>query len=380
MKIICRGCQNSMPDKALLEYKNMPKSAQFFPGKKEVGEEKGVDIILYQCPHCGLTQAAGEPVPYYRDVIRATGVSDEMRLFREKQYKEWVEKYGLQGKRIVEIGCGTGEYMNMMENTQAKVYGIENLVDSVEKGRAAGHNILKGFIEDELTEISGAPYDGFYSMNFLEHIPYPGAFLRGIAANLSEGAVGLVEVPNFDMMLEKSLYSEFIQDHLSYFTKQTFCSLLEQNGFEVLSCESVWYNYILSAVVKKRSLTPIAGFVRKQQELKSQMADFLAAQQKKGKKIAVWGAGHQALANLSLLDMADKITYVIDSAEFKQEKYTPATHIPIVAPERLKRGEVDLVIIMAAGYSQEVKQIMEREYSQIESVIMTENGLEENFK
>ena len=74
--------------------------------------------------------------------------------------------------------------------------------------------------------------------------------------------------------------------------------------------------------------------------------------------------------------MADKIEYVVDSAKFKQEKYTPATHIPIAAPERLAKNEVQMVIIMAAGYSQEVKQIMEREYPQIESVIMTGNGLE----
>lgn len=378
MKKICRGCKNEMPDKVLLTYKNMPKSAQFFPDETEVNQEKGVDIILYQCPHCGLVQAAGKPVSYYREVIRATGVSQEMRLFREGQYQDWVDAYQLQGKKVVEIGCGVGEYMALMETTGAQVSGIEHSLTSVTKGKENGHDIIECFIEDENSLIINGSYDGFYSMNFLEHIPDPGAFLRGIAANLSDGAVGLVEVPNFDMMLEKALYSEFIQDHLSYFTKETLCGLLERNGFEVISCESIWYDYILSAVVRKRRKIEISGFIRSHEQLKSEMDKFLKEQLEQGKKVAVWGAGHQALANLSLLDMGDKITYVVDSAKFKQDKYTPATHIPIVEPERLLKNEVQMVIIMAAGYSQEVKEIMKRDYPGVEGVIFTEEGFEKD--
>lgn len=373
---LCRGCRQVLPDKLLLEYRNMPKSAQFFPTDEDVATEKGVDILLKECSCCGLIQATGNPVPYYRDVIRATGVSKEMYEFRVKQYGEWVDSYNLTGRRVLEVGCGTGEYMTAMEQAGADVYGLEHLEDSVNKAIRDGHKVLHGFIEDEKTMVANAPFDGFYSMNFLEHIPEPGAFLRGIAANLSDGATGIIEVPNFDMMIKKSLYSEFIQDHLSYFTERTLCNLLEQNGFEVISCSNIWYDYILSAVVRKRKITDVSGFTSMHDNLKKQMSDFLGEQKKAGKRIAVWGAGHQALANLSLLSMENDITYVIDSAKFKQDKYTPATHIPIVAPERLSKGEVQMVIIMAAGYSNEVRQIMERDYPLIENVIMTENGIE----
>lgn len=374
-KMKCRSCGCEMPEQILLTYKNMPKSAQFFPDAQEIEMEQGVDILLKQCPYCGLIQAAGQPVPYYRDVIRATGVSDEMRRFREKQYKKWVASYDLNGKNVIEIGCGTGEYMDMMEKADVQVYGLEHLETSVEKGRCTGHHIWQGFIENEAYRIPKAPYDGFYCMNFLEHIPEPDIFLRGICSNLKEAGIGLIEVPNFDMMVEKSLYSEFIQDHLSYFTKDTLCSLLGRNGFEVISCERIWYEYILSAVVRKRTMTRVDGFLQKQEMLKKELEAFIEEQQRRGKKTAVWGAGHQALANLALLELADKIVYVVDSAGFKQNKFTPATHIPVVAPERLKENEVHTVIIMAAGYSREVKRIMERDYPWIESIIVTEDGL-----
>lgn len=371
----CRNCGQLLPEKYLLKYDNMPKSAQFFPTKSELSKEQGVDIILKQCVYCGLVQATGEPVSYYRDVIRATGVSDEMRVFREKQYGEWVKEFGLTGKKVIEIGCGTGEYMNFMKTTGAIVYGLEHYTESVKKGHLEGHEILKGFVEDSSYLIPMAPYDGFYIMNFLEHIPKPDEFLRGIANNLTKDAVGIVEVPNFDMMLKKSLYSEFIQDHLSYFTEDTLKMILEMNGFQVLECKSIWYDYIISSKVRKRSCTQVEGFIQKHQQLQRRVKGFLNEQKKLGNKVAVWGAGHQALANLSLLHMEDDIEYVIDSAEFKQNKYTPATHIPIVAPSRLEKKDVQMVIIMAAGYSTEVKFIMEQKYPDIDKVVMTEEGI-----
>lgn len=374
--IKCRCCGQILPKTDLITYSNMPKSAQFFPEEVELDAECGVDIQLKQCAYCGLVQAAGQPVSYYRDVIRATGVSCEMRKFREKQYQSWVEEFALQEKKIIEIGCGCGEYMAFMEQTKADVYGLEHLTASVRTGKKAGHRIYEGFVETEEYLIPEGPYDGFYMMNFLEHIPEPGVFLRGIANNLNDGAAGLVEVPNFDMMLQKSLYSEFIQDHLSYFTEDTLRNVLEMNGFEVLQCGSIWYDYILSARVRKRVPVNVDGFLKKQEQIKKQLRQFLEEQKCMGRRVAAWGAGHQALANLSLLEMADDIVYVIDSAAFKQDKYTPATHIPIVAPQRLEKGEVQTVIIMAAGYSAEVWGIMDKEHPGIEKVILTEDGLQ----
>ena len=372
----CRCCHRSLPEQPLLHYNNMPKSAQYFPDRYTVKNDKGVDITIYECRYCGLLQAAGEPVPYYRDVIRATGVSGEMRKFRIGQYTQWVEENNLQGKKVIEIGCGKGEYMAFMEETKAYVTGIEHLEESVLRGKKDGHEILQGFVEDEDYNIPGAPYDGFYTMNFLEHIPEPGAFLIGISNNLAENGVGIVEVPNVNMIIEQSLYSEFIQDHLSYFTLQTLHNTLELNGFEVLSCEEIWYRYIISAKVRKRKTTDKNRFEERICKMRGELDRYLSVMEQSGKITAGWGAGHQALANLSLLNLKDRIKCVIDSASFKQGKFTPATHIPVVAPDVLKEGEINSVLIMAAGYSDEIKDIILERYPEISIAVMRENGLD----
>ena len=100
--------------------------------------------------------------------------------------------------------------------------------------------------------LENSPFDAFFILNFFEHLPNPNSTLQSLYHNLSDDGIGLIEVPNFDMILRNNLFSEFIGDHLFYFTKETLKATLERNGFEVIECEEIWYKYIISAVVKKR--------------------------------------------------------------------------------------------------------------------------------
>ena len=82
------------------------------------------------------------------------------------------------------------------------------------------------------------------------------------------------------------------------------------------------------------------------------------------RSVVVWGAGHQALAALALHELADRIAYVVDSAPFKQNLLTPATHIPIRSPAALKSDPgVRAVIVMGASYSDEISRMLRSDYS-----------------
>jgi hypothetical protein len=76
---------------------------------------------------------------------------------------------------------------------------------------------------------------------------------------------------------------------------------------------------------------------------------------------------------MSLANLSGRIRYVVDSAPFKQNKFTPATHIPIVSPKELKNDPVEAVIIIAASYSNEVVKIMKNLYGQIGHVAVLED-------
>lgn len=352
----------------LLKYENMPMVAQHLPDEATIARDKGMDLEIYQCAGCGLVQLVGEPVSYYREVIRAAGISPEMKEFRSGQFKDFVKKYSLAGKKIIEIGCGRGEYLTIMSQTGADAYGLEYGDDSAAQCLKNGLKVSKGFVETEDYKIDNSPFDAFFVLSWLEHLPNLNLMLAGISNNLADGAVGIVEVPNFDMILRDNLFSEFMRDHLFYFTKETLKTTLQINGFEVLECKEVWHDYIISAVVKKRRKTDLALFSDKQAKLKKEIEDYI--NRFAPGKVAVWGAGHQAFATLALLNLEGKIKYVVDSASFKQGKFTPATHIPIVAPEKLNSDPVEAIIIMAGSYADEVAKIIHEKYNGMAVLIL----------
>ncbi len=353
----------------------MPAAAQFLPDVDSVEKERGVELEVCQCPRCGLVQLSGDPVPYYKQVVRAAGFSEEMTQFRKRQFADFIGWFSLEGKKIVEIGCGRGEYLSILAKLNVEAYGVEYSQDAVDHCVKEGLRVARGFLESEKDSLADAPFDGFLMMNFLEHLPDPGSSLTGIGANLAGRAAGLVEVPNFDMILANNLFSEFIGDHLFYFTKETLTSTLSRNGFEVVDCREEWHGYILSARVIKRPPLDLAGFCERQSKLESEVNEYLG--RFGANEVAAWGAGHQALAFMALAGLAGKIRYVVDSAPFKQGKYTPATHIPIVSADSLRSAPVKAVIIMAASYSDEVARIIREKFSgKIDLAILRDHGLE----
>ena len=368
----CRVCKSNCFDSPLLRYTNMPSSAQGFPDLKSLKNDNGSDLNLFQCSSCGLVQLSEKPVSYYKEVIRASSFSDEMKKFRGEQFVSWVDKYNLKGKSILEVGCGRGEYLSILKQTEVSLaHGIEYSKESVSSCINSELSVTKGFFGDENFVLPKQKYDGFICLNFMEHWPNPNKVLAHLKKNLSEDAIGIVEVPNFDMILKQGLYSEFISDHLFYFTKDTLTFMLNYNGFEVIECSVIWHDYILSAVVRKRKRIDLSLLKSRKLNVETELNSFIDKFEKK--EVAIWGAGHQSLAVMSLAKLENKIRYVVDSAPFKQGKYTPATHFPIVAPIELVNNPVKAVIIIAASYSNEVARIMKNTYQHIKYVVIVED-------
>ena len=121
----CRICKAEL-SKPLLELNNVPAAAQHMPSTpQELSADKGVDLSICQCTCCGVLQHTAQPVAYYREVIRASGISDAMRQFRLQQFHSWVQRYDLKGKKVFEAGCGRGEYLELMNASGVKAFGTE---------------------------------------------------------------------------------------------------------------------------------------------------------------------------------------------------------------------------------------------------------------
>lgn len=351
----CRICNCQLPDTAALLLPSQPAMAQHLPiaGENNGNLPETVDLLLKECPGCGVIQLDNQPVSYYREVIRAGGFSPSMQQFRQRQFAAFRKRYQLAGKRILEVGCGTGEYLQCWKDVDA--FGMEFSPANCSLAKAKGLKILEGYPGETMPQ--GGPYAAFAILSWLEHLPDLPNVLNHIREALEPDGVGLIEVPDFDMICRKNLFSEFVLDHLFYFTRKTLQRTLELHGFETIRCRSIWHDYILSAEVRRRIPLQTSGFQQAQQDLFQAIERYLTQQ---SGQTAVWGAGHQALALLATCRQKDRICYVVDSAPFKQGHLTPGSGFLIVPPQRLQENPPDAVLIIAGSYNLEIANQLQK--------------------
>ena len=381
----CIVCGNALQH--LLTLENMPESAQNIPSFNDLENDHPISLTLTQCKHCGLVQFDTNPVSYYRDVIRAGGGTKTMSALRKEEYDRLLtiaSEKGIQDPSFIEIGCGRGEFMkmwNQITDRPWRITGIENKPELVETAVYSGLNVHVGFAEDDAS-IPCAPYDGFVQFNFLEHQPDPRSMLHTIWLNLKENAVGLVTVPSFEYIMEHDGYYELIHDHIANYTTDTLRYLLENSGFHVLESRIVNRDTIEMIVQKtplpEQEILPLFNGqyidVKRLSDnysvISQDIASHIESLTTDRKTLAIWGASHQGFTLAATTKLGGKVKYIIDSAPFKQGRFSPASHIPIVSPDYFLTDPVDEILIVAPGYTKEIAEIIRSRYGQAVSIIV----------
>lgn len=360
----CLICDSRSSSKdMLLSLPNMPASAQNIPTKDELDSDYSISLNLYQCSCCGLVQLDAEPVAYYKHVIRAGGGSSTMINLRRQEYEDFMKRFDLQNKRVIEIGCGRGEFLKVWKEFPIEAVGIEYDDNLVKEANDNGLNVCKAYAENAGTQLPGAPYDAFVQFNFMEHQPDPNGMVQCIYNNLTDDGVGLVTVPSLEYILQYDGYYELIRDHLAYYSEGALRYLFEKNGFDVVGCRTVNRD-THEIIVRKRKKVNVESWKQNFLDLKDEIEQYVDEYLSKGKKVAIWGASHQGFTLASSLQLSDKISYIIDSAVFKQGKYAPGSHIPIYGRDHYKEEPVASILIVAPGYTDEIAAIIKKELSE----------------
>jgi 2-polyprenyl-3-methyl-5-hydroxy-6-metoxy-1,4-benzoquinol methylase len=371
----CHLCGAELFPESILQLKGMPKAAQYYPLAEEFSADTGITLNIHQCSGCGLVQINSDPVDYFKEVITVATLSEKARHSRLIQMKELVYKFSLQGKKVLEVGSGKGEMLDVLEESGMQATGLEASLDSVKIGQTAGRRMVHGYIGD-ICKISGGPFDAFICLNYLEHLPSPGIVIRNIYNNCSADAVGFVTVPNLEYLLKTKCFYEFVADHISYFTKQTLIHAFEGHGFDVLDCLTINEDNDIAAVVQKKKAFNINGQFCEVEALIDEMRIIVADYKTRNRKVAVWGAGHRTLALISLGRLTD-LAYIVDSAKSKHGKYSPVLHLNIVPPRHLKNENIDLVIVMVPGlYPDEVLKTIEDMDLDVDVAVLRYNKIE----
>jgi SAM-dependent methyltransferase len=404
MNMTCIACGHALSP--LMTLDDMPASAQNIPAASELAEDHPLSLTLCQCPSCGLVQFDTEPVDYYRDVIRAGGGTRTMTRLRHEEYARLLtamQEHHIHGRRIVEVGCGRGEFLRMWQNLaedpegaaalardQARdplsgqpnaaplhLVGLEHKPSLVEEANAVAdkkYRVYEGFATGDVRYPEG-PFDAFVQFNFLEHQPDPCDMLRNIGRNLKPQALGLITVPSFEYILRYNGYYELLRDHIANYTEFTLQKLLQDCGFELLSMDLVNRDTI-EAIVRKADpdelselhysgrLIDVSALRDSYDRLSASVNAHIDHLSESHRTMAIWGASHQGFTLASTTKLGGRVEYIIDSAPFKQGRFSPASHIPIVAPDYAVAHPVDEILIVAPGYTDEIAGIIRERFDE----------------
>lgn len=418
MNMTCIACGHALSP--LMTLDDMPASAQNIPAASELAEDHPLSLTLCQCPSCGLVQFDTEPVDYYRDVIRAGGGTRTMTRLRHEEYARLLtamQEHHIHGRRIVEVGCGRGEFLRMWQNlaedpegaaalardqardplsgqpnaTPLHLVGLEHKPSLVEEANAVAdkkYRVYEGFATGDVRYPEG-PFDAFVQFNFLEHQPDPCDMLRNIGRNLKPQALGLITVPSFEYILRYNGYYELLRDHIANYTEFTLQKLLQDCGFELLSMDLVNRDTI-EAIVRKADpdelselhysgrLIDVSALRDSYDRLSASVNAHIDHLSESHRTMAIWGASHQGFTLAATTKLGGRVEYIIDSAPFKQGRFSPASHIPIVAPDYAVAHPVDEILIVAPGYTDEIAGIIHERFDEnVRILVLRTDRIEE---
>jgi SAM-dependent methyltransferase len=333
------------------------------------------DIRLAVCHSCGhIHNAAFDPdLTEYSGRYESTQTySPTFNAFHERLAADTIERFGLRSKRIIEIGCGHGEFLTLL----CELGGNRGL--GLDPAHVPGRiPIPDGTQIEFVADVFGERHwdrqaDFVVCKMTLEHIIDTGRFIGDLRRAIGDRPDVQVcfQVPNARYVLGERAFWDVYYEHCSYFTHGSLARLFRTSGFEVLD---LWTDYDdqYLMIAARPATGPTDAALPAEDDLADVTAeverfaaqvprrldgwrDGLRSLRAEGSRIVLWGGGSKAVAFLTSIGLADEIDAVVDINPRKSGTFTAGTGHPIIGPDALWAVEPDLVIVMNPVYLGEV--------------------------
>jgi len=228
---------------------------------------------VVRCEDCGLVFLNPQPsdaelgaiygANYFLGSETETGrkLAREIKQATAKSYLAEIARYrgGAPG-RLLEVGCGEGDFLELAEAAGWNVTGIEYSEAACEpaRRRLKSGRIIRG--ELPRANLAADQFDLCVISDVLEHVRSPLNFLREIHRVLKPGGTLFVATPSTDSWsarLLKQKWMEFKTEHLTYFDRQTLQTALFKSGFRETIVEPGWKILSLDYVQRHFARFPV---------------------------------------------------------------------------------------------------------------------------
>lgn len=226
------------------------------------------DFELIQCEGCGLLFTVPRPpaneigkyyesVDYYSHQQNKKGFVPriyEAVKSRNLKYKTQLAIGGLPVGRLLDIGCGVGDFLVHVKNAGWEVAGIEP--SSQAKSIAQERLGMLPLDPSDTASLSDHSYDVITMWHVLEHVDDLKSQLSELSRLLKPGGRLIIALPNyqsFDCQHYKSYWAGWdVPRHLNHFRPVVIRSIVTSCGIEFVDIQKLkWDAYYISYLSEK---------------------------------------------------------------------------------------------------------------------------------
>ena len=196
------------------------------------------DLELGFCSKCGhVYNYSFDPsrISYTQDYENSLHFSTRFQEYIGDLVDYLVERHDLREKRIIDIGCGKGDFLSALcKHGNNKGFGFDPSFDPALLDALAAESltVIQDYYSEEYADCRA---DLICCRHVLEHVQNPSAFLQMVRRAIG-GSIDVevfFEVPNVQSTLKDLAIWDLIYEHCSYFSSTSLTKLFNSNGFHV---------------------------------------------------------------------------------------------------------------------------------------------------
>ncbi|APG46137.1 class I SAM-dependent methyltransferase [Phaeobacter porticola] len=398
----CRHCATEL-SQDILDLGHAPPSNAYLKTAQLRAPEVHFPLRLLFCPECYLVQT--------EDYAAAEDLFDAEYVYFSSTSRSWldhatrfcngaIERFGLTaGSYVVEIASNDGYLLQNFVAAGIPCLGFEPTASTADVARNKAVETRQAFFNTAEAETLRKSRDGrgadlIVGNNVYAHVPDINDFTQGLAALLaSEGVISL-EFPHLCELVEQGQFDTVYHEHFSYLSLTTVKRILGSVGLRIFDLEKlpthggslrVWACHdaashethaAVAAMLRREANATVpqgaggsqagasvgVGAVEYYSRLQAQangaahaLLDFLMRCRDRGETVAGYGAAAKGTTLLNYAGVDRRLlSYIADAAPFKQGRFLPGAHIPVVSPTHLRDNPPDHLLILPWNLREEI--------------------------